>query len=223
MTPAFKGNHSAEELASLLDGEVTDMQRAEQLKAAMESDSALKAEFDDQRNIKLLLAQLADFDAPPYMATRIMGEIGARRTAQRRSFVPKWSAALGAIALFALGYGTAMQLATPNGAPVNTSVANVVPDGGGAYPPGLFRNTTQDFSAVPAAFEGDPYQDVYDEYAYYTGSSEELALPADADPMLKQFIELGQQAHTYSKTMRLNHSLVSPEMSSAVLVMDSGN
>jgi hypothetical protein len=60
----------------------------------------------------------------------------------------------------------------------------------------------------------DYFQDVY-------AASEAVEIPEDADPWLREFIELGNEAHNYSRAMRLTHNIAAPDVSQAVMVGDS--
>nr|MDQ3024705.1 hypothetical protein [bacterium] len=206
-----------------IDGEVTDMNRIEQLKAMLQGDDQLQADYDAQREVKLLLAELPEAEAPSFMATRIMGEISSRRNMRRgKLWLPNWGAAAAAVALFGMGYGMAVQFADPASSLVASPMIATDTSGGPITAgPGarLLQdpaqidvnpafNTTQLAQYTPDAFE-----------AVYAASSD-VAIPADADPWLREFIELGNEAHNYSRAIRITHNLVSPDVSQAVMVVD---
>lgn len=87
-----KGHNT--DLAGLLDGELHDKHEVEQINAAIKADPTLQIEFEEQRDIKSMLSELGEFEAPSYMSTRVMGEINARRNEKRR--VTSWKQALSA-------------------------------------------------------------------------------------------------------------------------------
>jgi hypothetical protein len=68
-------------------------------------------------------------------------------------------------------------------------------------------------ASSPVAAE-DFFQTVY-------AASNEVAIPEDAEPWLREFIELGNEAHNYSRAMRLTHNIAAPDVSQAVMVVDS--
>jgi hypothetical protein len=219
-----------EDLAALIDGEITDMHRIAQLKDTLQGDTALSAEYEAQRNMKLLLAQLPEAEAPSFMHTRIMAEISAKKRQRHLVWLPKWSAAAAAVAVFGMGYGAALQVASRQAGTVHMLVSesgtaveapitaglpqanlNVI-DASAAFSGGQ----TQFASDVQVNVDGseDYYQSVYT-------SSSEVAIPEDADPWLREFIELGNDAHNYSRALRLTHNLAAPDVSQAVMVVDS--
>ena len=88
------------DLAGLLDGELQDTQAVENINAAIEADETVRNEFNEQREIKSLLGEIDEYDAPSFMTTRIMGEISAKRNEQRRT--SSWmqiASALGGLAV----------------------------------------------------------------------------------------------------------------------------
>jgi len=75
------GGHALnnEDLAALLDGEVRDLARAEELSSLIAADSNLLAEYEEQRSIKTLLGQLEEFEAPQLMTEHVLAGIAASR------------------------------------------------------------------------------------------------------------------------------------------------
>ena len=237
MTPVDPQPHyrnqgvSPEDLAALIDGEITDMNRIAQLKDLLQGDTSLSAEYDAQREVKLLLAALPEAEAPSFMQTRIMGEISARRKQRHAVWLPKWGAAAAAVAIFGTGYGAALQFASQQAGTVHTMVATNEMTGGavttalapanlneidarGAFVASDNAGQTQFATDVTAnVVEGDLYQDVY--------AASAVEVPEDTDAWLREFIELGNEAHNYSRAMRLTHNLAAPDVSQAVMVVDS--
>jgi len=224
-----------EDLAALIDGEITDMNRIEQLKNMLQGDSSLSAEYDAQREVKLLLAQLPEVEAPSFMQTRIMGEIAGRRKQRHALWLPKWGAAAAAVAIFGTGYGAALQFASQQAGTVHTMVAdsaapqdaattslpqpnlNVINPQAALLASGSSNAGQAHFASdLRANVTGGPdlFQSVYD-------ASNAVEIPADTDPWLRDFIQLGNEAHNYSRAMRLTHSMAAPDVSQAVMVVDS--
>jgi len=75
----------------------------------------------------------------------------------------------------------------------------------------LLGFSSQDLS--PAGSQ-DLFQAVYD-------ASNTVDIPEGTDPWLADFIQLGNEAHNYSRAMRLTHNLAAPDVSQAVMVVDS--
>jgi hypothetical protein len=219
----------AEEMAALVDGEITDMQRIEELKEMLRGDTTLQAEHDVQREVKSLLAGLPEAEAPNFMQTRIMGEISSRRNMRRgKVWLPNWGAAAAAVALFGMGYGMAVQYGgqVARVAPMMVDSSGAV--GTTAAPP---MRLLRPFNApdINPALQSGSEQYASEQYASDANAafesiyaaSNDVEIPAEADPWLREFIELGNEAHNYSRAMRLTHNLVSPDVSQAVLAVDS--
>ena len=184
------------ELAALLDGELGDNARAGQLSALITADGVLREEYDEQRGVKLLLGGLEEYKAPDFMATRVLAAIEQRRRGQRRL---GWVRALaGGLAMFAAGFGVAAQMTT--GAPQRMFAAGAE-KAGITVPAGLLRQTDDYFSALPAG-------------------QIEVSDP-DLDAGALEYLNLLQQAHSYSQYRHVGAAMTSPDMGSAVLVLDS--
>lgn len=96
-----KGHNT--DLSRLLDGELQDMHEVEQINSAIKADPELMAEFEEQRGIKSLLGELDEYEAPDFMATRVMGEISSRRRSTKRiGGFKQILAAFGGVAVVAL-------------------------------------------------------------------------------------------------------------------------
>jgi len=212
----------ADDLAALVDGEITDVQRISELNELLGRDPELKAELDAQREVKLLLSGLPEAEAPAFMQTRIMGEISARRNMKRgRVWLPNWGAAAAAVALFGLGYGIAVQSGSVATLAPQFAVA---PTGGvTAAPPidAYTGTTTPDISPAFSSGQAQSLAVADQQYETLATDSSSVDLPANASPWLQEFIKVSSDAHNYSRTMRLTHNLVSPDVSQAVMVVDS--
>ena len=216
-------NHGAapEELAALIDGEIADMHRIEQLKDLLQGDDSLRADYDAQREIKLLLAQLPEAEAPSFMHTRIMGEISTKKRQRHSVWLPKWGAAAAAVAVFGMGYGAALQFASQQTGTVHmvAQTETAPAEGITAAPPQRLMQNASDFDIQPALVsETTPAVDAFE--SIYAASTE-VKIPEEADPWLREFIELGNEAHNYSRAMRLTHNFAAPDVSQAVMVVDS--
>jgi hypothetical protein len=188
-----------EVLASLLDGQLSDHKRAEQIYALMSGDSSLRAEYEEQREVKALLSQVVEFREPEFMSTRVLAGIKARQELRRGSFMRNLRLAGGGVVLFALGVGTTLQFyPLPQGEaqPASLMASPNFPA------PGLFEATDAQFDTLPVSFESE--------------------VPEDIDPLLRQFLEQGLDAHNY-RQMMVTNGAVSPDMSKAVMVLDNGS
>jgi hypothetical protein len=223
-----------EEFAALIDGEITDMNRIEQLKSMLQGDTSLSVDYDAQREIKLLLAGLPEAEAPSFMQTRIMGEISSRKRQRHSVWLPKWGAAAAAVAVFGMGYGAALQFASQQAGNVHLIAEKSAQDpatfnaqGVTAALPQPSLNAINVSTALPdgqAQFASDLNANVTAGQDYFQNvyaASASVDIPEDADPWLREFIELGNEAHNYSRAMRLTHNLAAPDVSQAVMVVDS--
>jgi hypothetical protein len=192
-----------EELAALLDGEL-EAGRAEQLYAELKDDPQLKMEYQRQRETKALLGQLPEFSAPDYLATRIMGDIAARRSEVK---VWRWrtlAAALGGFAVcLLLVSGVLYYNRLPQGQQFAMQpVGDVGPD----YSSRDLR-VMDPFAAQPRG-----------EYAFSPEWSE-LNVPVSTDDKLTGFLEFANKAHHYSKLVN-DTEAAKPDLPSAILVLD---
>ncbi|MCH7472916.1 hypothetical protein IIA79_08200 [bacterium] len=182
-----------EELAALLDGEIRDAKRAEELYNAIRSDKALKAEFELQREVKTLLAKVSLSEAPAYLDTRVLARIGERRGMRPTSGTRAWAAALGAFALLVLGAGGLMQIFKTLPAPEKESIVARQP--ATMTPPGLIGPTDDMFTPQN-----------WDE---------------DIDPALRDFLIFASEAHKY-RQLTLAVDRVSPDIPAAIFVLNEG-
>lgn len=188
--------HELSELAALLDGEVKDHRQAEELYSQIQADSELAAEFELQREVKTLLAQLPQYSAPDFAATRVLGEIAARRGMQGSLRKRTWTAALA-------GFGVCLVAVVAAGAlfmPRNTVTYAELPDRGRLVQPGLFED-----SSVVYASQG----------------WKSVEIPEELNAEVKDFLEFAKQAHTYS-LMTHSANAVTPDLPQAIQVLDTG-
>jgi hypothetical protein len=190
------------ELAALLDGELDDS-RAEQLYARMQADPELMAEFEAQRQVKRALGQLSEVEAPNYIATRVMGEIGARR-----GQVAAWrwrtaAAAIGGFAVCLLLVGGFLYLNQQR--PVSRPADMMLGSGEYYTQPSLSREALSR-EALPA----EPM------YGVELG---ELVLPEDVDAQTAAFLEFVYRAHGYQGMLNSAEAL-RPDLPAAILVLE---
>lgn len=182
-----------EEVAALLDGEVSDLRQVEELGARLRVDGVLKAEFEAQREVKSLLGRLPRAEAPAFMAARVRAQIGAQRRLQR-GFRLKlaWAGAGGfAVCLLAvLAAGQFYGIQPRRGAVTLARTPYVTQ-------PGVFTATDNMYSPQDWA----------------------VNLPENADPRLKDYLKFVSQAHGLAK-MRHAAGAMAPDMVEAVQVLD---
>lgn len=182
-----------EQVAALLDGEIRDTAQLEQLNALLNSDAEMRAEFEEQRSVKRLLAQAAETGAPLFLETRVMGEISARRRLQRGFKLRLAGAAMGGFAVCLAALGMLSQYFAVGGAMAPTLAMG----NGPVVQPGVLRATD----------------------ALYGEQDWQVAPPSDADPKLKDFLQFASQAHGYRK-MRHSADEMTPDMTTAIQVLD---
>lgn len=203
---SVRGNHKVtpEELAALLDGEIRDSARAEQLSALIVSDQELKAEYEAQRAMKLALSKLPEAEAPDFMSTRVLGRISIERKVSSGMRLPLLRLAGGAAALFATGIGTGAFFAshqTPAGPQTQVFARE---DNMPAR--GVFASTEASFTSTDSLFQSMQQPD--------------LALPAEGiDPGLEDFLQVANDAHSYRKAMLAQGHKVSPDMPMALALI----
>jgi hypothetical protein len=183
------------ELAALLDGEVKDHRQAEELFAEIKTDREFAEEFELQREVKLLLQQLPPFVAPDFAATRVMGEIAARRAMKRTLHRRTWTAALAGftvclVAMLSLGGFFVRQ--------GGVTLADL-PGHSLSVQPGVFS----DVSYAPQDWP------------------QQVNVPEGADPQLKRFLEFASEQHRRS-VMARSTGAVTPDMPQAIQVLDEG-
>jgi hypothetical protein len=187
-------------LAALLDGEIRDEQRLAELANELGQSGSLKAEFDEQRQVKSLLGGLPEYEAPAFLATRVIGEIAARRKLHRSHRLKPWLAAAG-------GFVACLALVGLLFTPVSP-LRHALPG-----QPMLAREVTAPTPAGVLAMDNE----------YLQGSwNSEMTVPVvdgeELDPQVKQFLEFVNEAHGYRVMMRQGTAL-SPDLPEAMLVL----
>jgi hypothetical protein len=181
--------------AGLADGELS-AEQAQTIAQELLQDSALRAELQQQREIKELMAGLPQYDAPDFMSTRIMGEIAARRSAPaKRGWRPAmtWGASLAA---FMLSFGAVIGFW-----PQMASRSSV-----------MLAETSQPKQMIPAGLMRDMH--------YASAPWDEVAMPEGlSDPQLKGFIQFANAAHAYRKLQHATDG-TAPDMPQVMLAMD---
>jgi len=197
-------------LAALLDGELRDPAQVEELNALMERDPALRSEFEAQRDLKAALSSLAPSEeqqaqrSPDFMATRVLGEIAARRKAPRLSIwrpVIAWS---GSLAALLIGFFTTVQVMQPM---VNTAALTAQ---------NASTGTTSTAQVLPAGLSMD---------MHYTPQywQDKFELPAGLhDEKVAGFLKFANEAHNYRRLMHSSDH-TTPDMAQAVLAVNSGS
>jgi hypothetical protein len=187
-----------EELAGLLDGEL-DAARTEQLYAELKDDPQLRAEFQQQRQIKALLGQLPEYQSPDYLATRVLGDIAARRGA---ASVWRWrtlAAALGGFAVCLVLVGGVLYF---NRGPQVNYLAQRQPVGNIAGEHMVSNRFGPESGLVMSP-----------------GDWTQLAVPASGDEKITGFLQFANKAHHYSTLVNAAEA-AKPDLSSAILVLD---
>ena len=189
--------HTLTELAALLDGEVKDHRQAEELFADIKADSEIAAEFELQREVKLLLQQLPPFVAPDFAATRVMGEIASRRALNRTWRRRTWTAALAGFGVCLVAMLSLGGLFVQQGEVMLADQAGH----GSLAQPGVF-------SAASVAYTPQDWP-------------QEVKVPEGADPQLKRFLEFASEQHRRSMMTR-STGAVTPDLPQAIQVLDEG-
>jgi hypothetical protein len=189
-----------EQFAALLDGEIRDTAQLELLGDQLKADNALRAEFEQQREVKLLLAQLPEAQQtetePQFLQTRVLSEIAARRRVNHGFKFKLAGAAAGGFALCLAAVGVMSQFFA-----VGNSMAPVIArHDGPLVQPGVLMATDK----------------------MYTSPDWEVALPKDTSPEMKSFLQFASEAHGYSK-MRHSADEMTPNMAEAIQVLDTGS
>jgi hypothetical protein len=189
-------------LAALLDSELQDSALIDALRQELEFDAALHNEFAAQQEVKQLLGSLDEYKAPDFMATRVLGEIAARRRTQA---LPRWrpiAAWLGGAAALVAGFGTSVSLMLPR----------IVQTGA----PLLAENS------APASLPLDvlPVSDGFTSGMRYAPQVwDELPMPAgQVDSRVQNFLQFASEAHEYRRLLRSGSG--NAGMADAVLVLD---
>jgi anti-sigma factor RsiW len=197
-------------LAALLDGELRDPAQVAELNGWLARDPALRAEFESQRALKAALGSLVagpaeqELRTPDFMATRVLGEIAARRKAPRPSLWRPLIAWGGSAAALVLGFFTTVQVMQP-ALQSATLTAQGVP-------------AAVDASAAPVLPAGLTMQVNYAPQYW-----ENLEMPDGVnDSQVKAFLTFANEAHNYRRLMHSGSELTTPDMAQAVLAMQEG-
>jgi hypothetical protein len=207
---SVRGNHkiTPEELAALLDGEVRDSARAEQLSALITSDPELKAEYEAQRAVKIALSKVQETPAPDFMSTRVLGRISIERKVRKGFRMPLLRLAGGAAALFATGIGTGVWYASTQGPADGSTQVFAREDRMPAQ--GVFASTEASFQTPDSLFNSLQQPD--------------LSLPdGEIDPGLADFLQMANDAHSYRKAMLNTGHKVSPDMPMALALLNGSD
>jgi hypothetical protein len=184
-----------EEVAALLDGELSDLRQVEELGARLRVDSVLKAEFEAQREVKSLLGQLPPAEAPAFMATRVLVGIGAQRRLQRGFKLKLVWAGAGGFAVCLIAVLAAGQF------------YGIQPQRGAA------TLAQRDYVTQPGVWT------VTD--SMYSPQDWAVRLPENVDPRLREYLKFVSQAHGFAK-MQHAAGAMAPDMVEAVQVLDRG-
>jgi hypothetical protein len=190
-----------EEIAALLDGELRDSARAEQLSNAIANDPALKAEYEAQRVAKVALNKLALAEeksaAPDFMSTRILGRIAIEKKVRTGLRLPLLRLAGGAAALFVTGAGTGAYIAMNN------------------------RNPEQPAGFIQAEHLPARGLFVSNDSMYQDLQQPELVLPSEGiDPALAQFLQVANDQHSYRKAIVATDRKMGPDIPTALALLN---
>lgn len=178
------------EMAGLLDGEISDLGQVELLGKEIEKDAALKTEFEEQRRVKALLASLPEYEAPDFLATRVMGEIVAgssRRQTRRWRTVAVLASSL---VLCFVAVGLAIQLKQPPNPRPEINYASLTDE------TDMASRDLQPWISEEAAFE-----------------------PVVDDERVMEFLEFVDEMHRYRALLRSAEN-ISPNLPEAIMVLD---
>jgi hypothetical protein len=194
------------ELCSLLDGELVD-ENAKQLYDRLKADSALQAEYEEQRQLKTLLGQLPQHEPPDYLPTRIMGEIASRRARESSN---RWRIAFASVS----GFTLCLLLVV--------GFYLFSPAGTGPQPAPMMTAQPVEFKTLPGLTNED-YMDLLtpasSNPAGRTLAEPVINLPDNTTPEVEEFLRFASEAHGYSKILG-ETQLDIPDYRGAVLVLD---
>lgn len=195
-------------LAALLDGELRDPRQVAELNALLERDPQLRAEYEAQRELKAALGGLAPSaeqqaqHTPDFMATRVLGEIAARRRSQRSGLslwrpVVAWG---GSFAALMIGFFTTVQVMQPmaNSAALTAQSEQAARQPEALLPTGLTRNV----SYAPQ---------------YWA----DFKMPEGVnDPQVASFLKFANEAHNYRRLMHSSGGDTTPDISPAIMAVN---
>jgi hypothetical protein len=196
----MRGRKDITELAALLDGEL-DSRRAEELYARLEADAGLRAEYDRQREVKLLLCELPQAEVSSYNVTRVVGEIAARRARVAASRWRALAAGFGGITVCLLLVAAALFFRGP-------SPPGLVARGPGERPTALGSEALGERGLRLGGGEVLPFDDWRD-----------FTAPAGADEGAADFLRFANEAHGYSRMVNAGSGMT-PDLPTAILVLD---
>ena len=180
-------------LAALLDGELKGAE-AEQLHARVKASEDLRGEFEIQRLVKTSLARLPEVEAPDFMATRVLGEIAARRNSRSHTH---WRTAAAALGGFSLCLLLVVGVMTIN----NNRMAG--PD-----------SAVQYAATTPAP--AGPAMPLDAEFAWGTPM-----IPVNADEDAQQYLEFVSDQHEYSRRLNSTGS-INRDLTGVILLLENG-
>lgn len=202
------------ELSALLDGEIKDLERLEELGEQLKADRELSAEFEEQRQIKSLLASLPEAEAPDFLATRVLGDIAAARGKRRPAGL------LRNLGLVATGFVLCLALVLTI-TQFNQAEKPAVQDPGRD----LALSLLQEKSSNSNTWSVDDVSPFGVPTPMYTSNWDWQAVPhveGVSDKRVQEFLEFAKNAHHYR--LLLNSSdAASPDMTDAILVLDQGS
>lgn len=195
------------ELSALLDGEIKDVAHVEELGRQVKADPELAAAFEEQREIKALLASLPEHEAPDYLATRVLGEIATARG--RRRPVVLWRS-LGLVATgFVLCLALVLTFTQFNGSQAPEQLAPA-------------RDLQFAESAPQWTLEFSPMGVPTPMYASEMDWSSAPHVEGVEDERVLEFLEFAKKAHHY-RVLVTSSDAASPDMTDAILVLDQGS
>jgi hypothetical protein len=195
-------------LAALLDGELHDDDQVEALLAEIERNPSLAEEYREQLAIKDVLGGLEPYSAPDFMATRVMGEIAARRKTGASGYWRPAFAWFGGVAALILGFLSSMGLLAPR---VMQSGSPLLAESGYQAAP---------LSATPVSSGMLAQPGLFMEVEYAPSVWEELPMPnGNVDERIEDFLRFASESHLYRRLMS-SGACDTTGMASAVLVMD---
>lgn len=183
------------ELAGLLDGELKDVAQVEKLAQAISANPDLKRAYDEQRAVKSALGSLPEYRSPDFMATRVLGEIAAKKRPGRIPALRVLVTTIGSLALAVLAITATTQLFLAQNQDGNPGAL-------------IAHETTRAFTVPEPVFTPQDWR--------------EFTPPEDVtDERVLEFLIFANEAHAY-RVMVSNTGVMSPDMGEALLVLDTG-
>jgi hypothetical protein len=195
------------ELSALLDGEVKDVARVEELGRQLKADRELAAEYEEQREIKALLASLPEHEAPDFLTTRVMGEIADARSKRRPA------ALLRNLGLVATGFVLCLALVLTLTQFNRTDAPEQL---------GPARDLQFAESSPQWPLEFSPMGVPTPMYASDWDWNSVPHVEGVEDQRIQEFLEFTSRAHSY-RVLVTSSEAASPDMADAILVLDQGS